>query len=180
MAKLVAKTYSQALFEFALESDSLNSINEEFEFVVNSFKTYNEFFELFKSPKISIEDRKRIIREVFQEKISTGMLNFILIILDKRRSSEIINIDYEFKKLFDKHFGIAKAYVKSVKELDENEKSELVKKLSELTGKEIHLKTSIDPEMIGGVYIKIGDKVIDGSIRNKLNEIKEELKQIKV
>jgi|LGVF01.1.fsa_nt_gb F-type H+-transporting ATPase subunit delta len=178
MAKLVAKTYSQALFEFALESDSLDNISEEFKFVVNSFNTYGDFFELFKSPKISIDERKNIINEVFQEKISAEMLNFLFVVLDKRRANEIINVNKEFNKLVDEYKGIAQAFVKSAIELDEDEKKELISELSKLTGKEIRLKTAIDPDVIGGVYIKIGDKVIDGSVRNKLNVIKEELKQI--
>ncbi|MBN2260198.1 MAG: F0F1 ATP synthase subunit delta [Clostridiales bacterium] len=178
MAKLVAMTYSQALFEFALESDSINSINEEFKFVAETFKEYHDFLELFKTPKLSVDERKKIITDIFESKISTGMLNFLFIILDKQRANEIINIYDEFNLLTDEYFGIVQAYVKSVKVLDEAEKKDLIEQLNLLTGKKVRLKTSIDPDIIGGLYIKIGDRVIDGSIKNKLNVIKENLNQI--
>ena len=178
MAKLIAKTYSQALFEFALDSDVLKSITKEFDFVVETFKSYKDFFELFKTPKLPIEERKLIISEVFEENISVEMLNFLFIVLDKRRDSEILNIHDEFLKLVDEHMGIVLAFVKSAKELDESEKADLIKQLKALTGKEIRLKTVVDSDIIGSLYVKIGDKVIDGSVRNKLNIIKEDLKQI--
>ncbi|MEA3423792.1 MAG: F0F1 ATP synthase subunit delta [Bacillota bacterium] len=178
MAKLVAKTYSKALFEFAFESDILDEISDEFDFIVNSLKTYDEFFELFKSPKLSIDERKNIIQEVFQEKVSVEMLNFLFVLLDKRRANEIINVNNEFNKLMDEHRGIVQAFVKSAKELDEEEKKELINELSKLIGKGIRLKTAVDTDIIGGLYIKIEDKVIDGSVKNKLNVIKEELKRI--
>lgn len=180
MAKLVAKTYSKALFDFALEANKVESINEEFGFVVESFKMSDDFFELFKTPKISIDDRKEIVNDVFGEKISKEMLNFLFIVLDKRRTNDIIRIQGEFHKLIDIHMGIVPAIVKSAKELDELEKEDLINKLKELTGKKIRLKTLVDPDVIGGLYIKVGDKVIDGSIRNKLNLIKESLRDTTV
>ena len=178
MAKLVAKTYSQALFEFALEADKIDVIEQEFAFIVESFTTYKEFFELFKTPKMSVGERKDIINQIFSDKISKEMMNFMMIILDKRRAGEILAIQREFEVKVDEYHGIVPAYVKSATELDEAEKSAIVEKLKKLTGKEIRLKTAVDPDVIGGRFVKVGDKVIDGSVRKKLDAMKEELRQI--
>lgn len=178
MAKLVAKTYAQALFEFALESDRVEAIKAEFDFVGESLTTYKEFFELFKTPTLSIEERKVIIGEIFAEHLSEEMMNFLKIILDKRRAGEILAIQREFGSIVDEHLGITEAFVRSARELDESEKDQLIDKLKSLTGKDIRLKTTVDPSVIGGLYIKVGDKVIDGSVRKKLDILKEELRQI--
>ncbi len=178
MAKLAAKTYSQALFEFALEAGKVDEIEKEFAFIVEAFTTYKEFFELFKTPKMSVDERKGIIKEIFSEKVSKEMMNFMMIILDKRRAGEILAIQREFEVKVDEYHGIVPAYVKSATELDESEKKAIVDQLKSLTGKEIRLKTAVDPSVIGGLYIKVGDKVIDGSIRKKLDAMREELRQI--
>lgn len=178
MAKLVAKTYAQALFEFAQEAGRIEDIRTEFDFVGETLTTYKEFFELVKTPKLSIDERKAILVKVFGEKISSEMMNFLMIILDKRRAGELLSIHREFALQVDAHLGIEEAFVTSATALDEAEKDALVANLVKLTGKKIRLRTGVDPSVIGGVYIKVGDKVIDGSLRNKLELMKEELRQI--
>jgi len=178
MAKLVAHVYSDALFEAAIEENKVDLLFEELGQITDLFTTHPEFFELFKTPKINIEEKKKSIEEVFSGKISDEMMNFLKVILDKRRSSAIFGIKNEFDKKVYAHKGIEKATVESAVALDEAEMKGLEAKLAEMTGKQIELKNIINTDVIGGLLLRVGDKVVDGSIRRRLNDMRDNLAQI--
>lgn len=178
MAKLVSKTYSDALFEVGLENNSLEVLLEELSFIEKSFLEYPDFLELFRTPRVSIEERKSIMTSIFGGKISDEMLNFLKVILDKRRASEIFDIKNEFEIAVHKHNNILEATVISAVEMNEEQSAKIIKRLSAVTGNDIIIKNKIDDTLIGGVVIYIGDKIIDGSVKKKLSDLKEELAQI--
>jgi len=178
MAKLVAKTYSDALFEVGVENNSLETLLEEFSFIEKTFIEYPDFLELFRTPRISIEERKETIQSIFGEKISAEMLNFLKIILDKRRASEFFDIKNEFQVAVHRHNNILEATVISAVAISEEQSEKIKKSLKVVTGNDILIKNKVDETLIGGVVIYIGDKVIDGSVKKKLSDLKEELAQI--
>jgi len=178
MAKLVAKTYSDALFEVGIENNSLEVLLEELSFIEETFKEYPDFLELFRTPRVSIEERKATMQMIFGEKISEEMMNFLKIILDKRRASEIFEIKNEFKHAVHRHNNILEATVISTVVLTEEQTEKIVKNMSAVTGSEILITNKVDETLIGGVVIYVGDKVIDGSVKKKLNDLKEELAQV--
>lgn len=178
MAKLVSKIYSNALFEIAIESNLLDEILSEYKFVKDSLIEYSSFEEIITSPKVSLEDKKRIVDETFGEKISKSLLSFLKLLIDKKRESYIKEIYKEFKKLSDDHKGLIVAKVESVISLDKSEITALEKKLSDLTNATVTVKNVINPDIIGGLVVKVGDKIIDGSVKNKLENLKHDLTQI--
>ncbi|OYT16382.1 MAG: ATP synthase F1 subunit delta [Bacteroidetes bacterium 4572_77] len=178
MAKLVSNIYGDALFEVAIEEEILPKIEEELKFVIDSFKEYPDFYRLFNSPEISISERKVMISEVFEGKISEELLNFLKILVDKRRTSSLYVIGKAFYKLVDIYKNIEHVVVESVNELSDSEMNALKNKLTELTGKNIELENKVNKGVVGGLVIKAGDKIIDGSISKKLNEMREELFKI--
>lgn len=180
MAKLVSKTYSEALFEVALEENKVDLFLEELQFIIDTFKMYPEFYDLFKSPLLKVDEKKKVVSEVFGEKLSQEMNNFLKIILDKRRAYYIEQIKLEYEKMVNKHKGIIKAVAVTAIPLSDEEKNSLEEKLSKLTGKSIKLTNEIDKSLLGGVLVKLGDKVIDGTVKSRLEELKESLAQIVV
>lgn len=178
MAKLVSKTYSHALFEIAIESNLLERVSDDFEFVVKSLEEYPSFYEIITSPKIQLEEKKQIMDDTFGGKISSEVLNFIKILIDKKREGYIKEIFKEFKKISNDHNGLVVAKVESVVSLEEDEIKELEAKLNKLTGKTVTVKNVINPEIVGGLIVNVGDKIIDGSVRNKLENLKNDLAQI--
>lgn len=178
MAKLVSKTYSEALFEVALEENKVDMFLDEMNFVNETFKMHPEFFELFKTPLVKGDEKKKIIEEVFGDKISSEMNNFLKIIIDKRRGHFIDQIKWEYEKAVNKHKGIVSATAITAVPLSDKDKTILQNKLSTITGKTVKLSNEIDKTVIGGILIKIGDKVIDGTIKSRLEEMKESLSQI--
>lgn len=178
MAKLVSSTYAQALFEVALELDSLDQIRDELGFITETFKTHPEFYEVFRTPKINKEERKDIIAKVFGESISKEVMNFLKILIDKRRGTAISGIYSEYVDMVDDHKGVVKAVVESAVALTEEEKAALTEKLAKVTGREVRLSSVVKPEVIGGLVVRIGDKVIDGSVKNRLDIMKDNLAQL--
>ncbi len=178
MAKLVSKTYSKALFEVAQESNSLEQMLKEFEFVVESFKEYPELFEIIKSPKVSPENKNNIFKDTFSERISKDLNSFFELLVEKKRIGYIIDIFEEFKISSDDHFGLIVAKVESVVKLEDSEIKDLEVKLNSLTGKTVTVNNVINPDIMGGLIVKVGDKIIDGSVKNKLENLKHDLAQI--
>jgi F-type H+-transporting ATPase subunit delta len=178
MAELVAKIYSQALFEVGKEDGKLDEYLEEIKFVGDVCSEYKEFFELLKTPKISINEKKNVFEETFEGKLSSETNNFIKIVLDKRRIKNIFEIIKEYEKLVDKHNGVVKADAYTTMPLDEDTLKSLEDKLSSITDKNVKLENKIDKSLIGGIKITLGDKVIDSSLKSRLSNIENSLKKL--
>ncbi|QZY55524.1 F0F1 ATP synthase subunit delta [Crassaminicella profunda] len=180
MAELVERTYAQALFDIAVEENKLDVLKEEITFVLDAFSMYPDFYNLYNTPQISKDEKKKIIEEVFKEKISTEMMNFLKILLDKRRTNCLKGIAKVFKKLLNDYKNMIEGTVTTAVPLKDEEKLRIENKLSIVTGKKIKLENMVDPSIIGGVLVKIGDKVIDGSLESRLTEMQKDLAQILV
>lgn len=178
MAELVSKTYSEALFEVALEEDKIDLFLDEINFVADSLKEFPEFQELIKSPTITKGEKKDIVKEVYGGKLSQEMLNFLMIIIDKSRAGFIEGMRDVFVDKVNDHKGIVEAVAITAVPLSDEDKNKLVAKLEQVTGKTVKLSNEIDKSILGGVMVKIGDKVIDGTLKGKLDNIKDELSQI--
>lgn len=178
MAKLVSATYSEAIFDVAHEMGCLDDIQREFDFFTKTLEEYPEYFEIIKSPKINIAEKKQVIQETFDNQISQTLLNFLKIIIDKKRGSDILEIKKDFDRRVDLHRNVVKATVESVVPLSEEQLITLQEKLNGMTGKKVEIVTLVKPELLGGVLVKMGDQIIDGSVKFKLEGMLEGLTQI--
>jgi F-type H+-transporting ATPase subunit delta len=178
MAKLVSRTYSSALFEVAVEMDKIDQILAEYEFVANSLDEYPDFESILTSPKVSDVDKKKIIDETYGSNISPELSNFFKLLVDKKRSSIIKEAFGDFKILVNNHKGLVVAKVESVIPLESKDIEALEAKLNELTGQTVTVNNVINPDIMGGLVVKVGDKIIDGSVKRKLDGLKHDLAQI--
>ncbi|MCK8059861.1 MULTISPECIES: F0F1 ATP synthase subunit delta [unclassified Fusibacter] len=175
MAQLVTETYAGALYEVGVDAGMLESIYEEFKAVVEIFESELDFFELFKTPKIANEEKKQIVQDVFGDKVQTELVNFLKVLIDKRRTYYVIGIFEAFEVKFKKHFKMETALVTTVQALSDEQESTLKVQLSEMTGLTISIKNIIDESVIGGMLIQIGDRVIDNTLKRRLGDLKESL-----
>lgn len=178
MAELVSRTYSQAIFDVAIEDNCLKEVKQDFDLVAGVLIDYPEYFSILKSPKVSLDEKKAIIVEAFQNKISEPLLNFLKIIVDKKRTSEILEIKEAFDARIVEHNNIAYATIESVVPLDDAQVESIKLKLKQITGKDVEIDMQINKDLLGGVVVKIGDRIIDGSVRYKLEGMLESLTQI--
>lgn len=178
MAELVSRVYAEALFAVGQESSSLDQLSSQLQDVCQLFVEYPEFFELYKAPNIALADRKKIVDETFQGRISPELLNFLKLLLDKNRGFFVLEIGRDFQKMVEEHQGVIRGTVLVTATLSVDQIQKLEDKLSKSTGKRIVLSQKIDPEIIGGLVVHLGDKVLDNSFKRKLDGMKDELMQL--
>lgn len=135
------------------------------------YRTDKGFKNFIRNPLISNEEKKLVLNEIFG-KDNSDNLNILLYILDKGRINCIKYIVAEYLKIYYRKNRILDVRATFTKELTEEQKKKLIDKLSQKTGKEINLEIKIDKNILGGGIIRIGDKIIDGSIRRELDNWK--------
>lgn len=171
MAELVSTTYSTALFEVGLEQKKLDSYLSEINFVKNVLKQNENFFEVLKTPKINTNEKKKILRKVFESSVCKEVMNFLMILIDKRRIEHVMDIAKEFEKKVYDFKGIVKAKAYSSIQLRNDQVKKLEQKLNEKTGKTVEIENIVDSSLLGGVMIKFNDVVIDGTLKGKLDNL---------
>lgn len=179
MAELVSARYAKALFDVAIEGNKKNELMEELKHIKDLFKENKSFMEIYKSPVISNSEKKELIKTIFENKVSDYMYNFLRVLVDKNRISYIFGIFNEFKKLYNDSENISEAIAITAIKLSDKKLEKLKVNLSKVTNKTIILKNQVDKEVVGGMLIKIGEQEIDGTLKKRLNEIKENLREIK-
>lgn len=181
MAKLVSKTYGEALFEVAVEEGTIDSTLEEVQIVLDVIEANEQYIKLLTHPKLPVEQKVSLVEQVFAGKASDTLTGFMVTIVEKGRFSEIEKILTYFIDKVREYKKIGVAYVISTVELSKDEKQEIVQKLLNTTSYvEFIMNYSVDASLIGGVVIRIGDRVVDSSIRSKLNRMAKELSQVQL
>ena len=164
----VGRRYSKAIFEIAEEKNQVKEIYEMLNSAMVLYRTDKEFKNFILNPLIDNEQKKSVLNEIFGKDNSEN-LNILLYILDKGRMSCIKYIVAEYLKIYYRKNKILDVKATFTKELTDEQKKKLINKLSQKTGKEINLEIKIDKNILGGGIIRIGDKIIDGSIRRELD-----------
>ena len=168
----VGRRYSKAIFEIAEEKNQVKEIYEMLNSAMVLYRTNKEFKNFILNPLIDNEQKKSVLNEIFGKDNSEN-LNILLYILDKGRMNCIKYIVAEYLKIYYRKNRILDVKATFTKELTDEQKKKLIDKLSQKTGKEINLEIKIDKDILGGGIIKIGDKIIDGSIRRELDNWKK-------
>ena len=171
--RVYARRYSQAVFDIALEAKELDRWQADLRKIVNLAEdaAVATFLE---SPKINFDDKARLISERLNG-INPLALNLVYLLVARGRLSMIGDIADDYQRLLDNYRGIEPAEVTTAIPLDEEDKLRLAEHLSAVVGKKVVIKSKVDPGVIGGITARIGDKLLDGSTRSKLEALKKEL-----
>lgn len=181
MAKLVSKTYGDALFEVAAESGRVDAFLAEVKAVKAAVDENPELFKLMGHPKIVKEEKVKVIEDIFAGKVSGELVGLLRMIVEKGHFEQLEEVlDYFIDEV--KEFkGIGTAYVTSALELSEGQKAAVEKRLLETTKYvEFEMHYAVDSALIGGMVIRIGDRVVDSSVRTKLYDLTRELSKIQL
>ena len=181
MAKLVSKTYGDALFAVALECSRMDEFFEAVKVVADILRTNDEFGKLMNHPKIIKEEKIKIVEEVFGNKIPKEIIGIMKLLISKGRASEMLSVFDYFIDLVKEEKKIGKADVVTAVELSAEQKAKVEQKLLDTTKYEtFEMNYSVDTSLIGGMVIRIGDRVVDSSIKTKLFELTRELRKVQV
>ena len=166
----IGKRYAEAIYEIAEEKNEVKSIYEVLNSVMELYKTNVDFKNFITHPLIKTEQKKESLKKLFSNSSEEG-LNTLFYILEKGRISEIREIVAEFVKIDYAKNRILDVESFFASELTEEQKTKLIEKLERNPGKKVKLTVKVDKSLIGGGVIKIGDKVIDGSIKKQLETL---------
>ncbi|QHS23561.1 F0F1 ATP synthase subunit delta [Virgibacillus sp. MSP4-1] len=172
---VVANRYAVALFELGQEKSALDQLLTEVQAVQTVFNESQELTTFLSSPSISIEKKKALLKDAFKD-VSKELLNTLFIMTERHRETEIPAMTRAFISMTNESRGVAEADVYSVRALSDEEKQSLEKVFAEKLGKNsLHITNIVDPSLIGGVKLKIGNRIYDGTISRKLERIEREL-----
>lgn len=181
MAKLVSTTYGEALFELASESSREEEFLGEVETLKELLDENPDFGRLMNHPKILKEEKLKVLEEVFSGRISRELLGFLHLVVTKDRYGEIDAILNFFIDKVKQHKGIGIAYVATAVSLNEAQKKEIENKLLSTTSfHRMEMHYQVEEDLIGGMVIRIGDRVVDSSVKNKLFELQRELLKVQL
>lgn len=172
---VIAKRYAVALFQAASENEQVSAVSEDLKELRKVFQAQPDFNELLVSPKFSIKQKKELIGQFFKE-ANALVLNTLYVLIDAGRINELENLIEDFQDIANEASGIAEAKVYSTRELTEDEKTAISSAFAKKVGKQsLNIENIIDPGLIGGIRLQIGNQIYDSSISAKLARLERQL-----
>ncbi len=173
---IVSKRYAKALIELQnagiiSSEDILNDLKT----ISDTLKISQDLNEVLSNPVVGIDDKKDIVEQIFSNKISATVKNFVKVLIDKSRFSAFKYIVLAYEQELDLIKGLERVNVVSAIEMKQEAKERLQRKLEEKLKKSVIINFEQDPEIIAGLIIKIGDSVIDNSLRHKIDNLSKEM-----
>ena len=173
----ISEPYAQALMSLAQQNDLTNQFGDTFRSLSSLLSDSPEFRDFVLNPVIKNEDKKAVLKQVMGD-ANPYLVNFIMLLVDKRRIIFLESIVEQYLSLLRKLNQTVLAEVTSAQELSDEQKGNIVEKVKGIVeARDVELNTSVDPDLIGGVIIKVGSKVIDASLRGQLRRISVSLNQ---
>lgn len=176
----VHKSYAIALFELANEAKQLELYQEETKAISNILKDNKEFLNLLTNQFVNKDDKKEMLDKIFKGQVDNMILNFLKLLVDKSRFNLTVDIFKEFNSLANDYRGIKEGVLYVANSLDEAKIMAIEAKVTKKIGKKVELTQVVDESLIGGFKVVISDLVIDNSIKNKLESLKNDLVEEKV
>ncbi|KON86120.1 ATP synthase F0F1 subunit delta [Sporosarcina globispora] len=171
----VAKRYALALFQLANEHQLLDQMEEELRAVKEVVNHNSDLKAVLKSPKLPIEKKKEILKGAFAS-VNTYVLNTLMILIERHREDHISDVADHFISLANDKKGIADAKVYTVRPLSEAEKEALSASFAAKVGKKsLRIDNIVDTNLLGGIKLRIGNRIFDGSLRGKLERLERQL-----
>lgn len=166
-----AKRYAQALYTQASDKGVLENVLKDSQLIGSIVNESRELQVFLKNQIISKQKKRDVLDNVFSGSVSETTHSLINLLLEKSREDQLGSVAKAFIDTYNLHHGIVVAEVRHAKELDQKQVDALKKALEQRTGKTVDLKFIEDPSLIGGLTIKMGDTVIDGSVKNKIHKL---------
>lgn len=175
---IVAKRYARALLEIGKDDGRMEQYGQELGQVAELFGTSPELEQVLANPAIDFAERKGLLN-TFLDKLglSAIVINFFRLLMDRGRIAATKDISAVYSRLMDQEKGITRAEVVSAAPLSEQEVSRLKEVLTKLAGSEVVVEIKEDSSLIGGVRARIGDLVLDGSVKSQLETLKDSLRR---
>lgn len=181
MAKLVSKTYGDALFELSLEEKKEDILFEEAKTFLEVIRNDDELVRFMKHPKIVKEEKIKTGKNIFDGRFSKEFAGFLLVLIQKDRFAEVEKTLEYFIGRMKEYKKIGVAYISTATVLSDVQKEKIGARLLEITDFEtFEMNYTVDESLLGGMVIRVGDRVVDTSIKNKLKSLSQQLSALQV
>jgi F-type H+-transporting ATPase subunit delta len=181
MAKQLSSIYGQALFEAAMEDGRVDELYEEVLAVRKILDENEDFLRILRHPKIPKEEKLDLLDRVFAERVSGDLAGLFHVVVEKDRQKEIPAILELFISKVKEYRGIGTAYVTAPFPLTSDQKKKLENRLLETTGyQSFEMIYQEDPSLLGGLVVRIGDRVLDSSLKTQLLSLQKDLMRVRV
>ncbi len=178
MAREAIRGYAQALFSVAQAEDALEDVQDELFRFARALDQQSELRESLTDPALPIERKKAVLRDILGERASPHTISIIGFLVEQGKARELTAIVDELVTLASAQRESAVAEVRTAVPLDERHQEELAKALEQAMGRKVELKVVVDPSILGGVVARVGDQVIDGSIRRRLEQARDQMSEV--
>jgi F-type H+-transporting ATPase subunit delta len=174
--KSASLQYANALADIALAQGAAEPAAKQLNDFGAAYAQSAELRTFLASPAVTVEEKHEVIEKITARLGASKIIrNFLFVITDHRRTQLIPEVLVMFQQVIRQRQGVAEALISSAVELSATQKKELAATLTKLTGKKIESKYSLDPALLGGAVVRIGDTIYDGSLRSRLNEMRSRL-----
>jgi F-type H+-transporting ATPase subunit delta len=174
----ISRRYAKALLSLGREDGQYAEYGQNLKEFAGFCSANEEFFRVVSNRLFSVEERKKILEVVLKKSLFTDVVkNFLRLLLEKNRIGTVVGITDYYSKLTDEISGITRADIITAKPLKTDALERLNKALTDLTSKDVRMEVKENESLIGGIIVKIGDLVLDGSVRAQLEGLKESLKR---
>ena len=175
--RTVTRRYAQALYEEGVQNNRLDKVDADMALIQETLDASRELVLFFQSPVISRKKKEAVVQELFGKRLQPATLNFLKLLIEKKREDLFPEMVQAYSELRDEQKGIVEANARVAKPLSGSEEKALRTSLEKLTGKDIRLVVEEDPSLIGGLIVRVGDTVYDGSVQHKLASLRERMKE---
>lgn len=172
----IARRYSVALADVVSGTSDVDAVKSEVAGWAGMFASNADLRNVFGNPTVLHSDKEKLLESLIAKtRPGKTTANFVRVLLQNGRLNDIVEINKRFAEVLDERRGLVSAEITSARELPQNERAEFERNLEKLTGKKVTINYSIDKEIIGGVVTRIGSTVYDGSVKTKLENLREQL-----
>jgi F-type H+-transporting ATPase subunit delta len=172
----IAEVYARSLFDVAKEHDALDDVREQLGAFAQALQDDRELAIFFFSPYFSTDEKKDGLHRAV-EGANPIFMNFLEALLERHRMPAIYRIRARYDALWEEEHKLLAVEVTSAIELDESIVKEIGERIGEQAGRTIELSSKVDPEILGGIVLRVGNFILDASIRNRLNQLRKQVAQ---
>ena len=170
----IATVYGRSLFEVAKEAGKLDEVREQLSQVADAISDQHELQVFFFSPYFSPDEKKEGLRKALSD-ADPIVLNFLDLLIEKHRMPAIMRIKQTYNGMWERENDLLPVTVTSAVELDEETVRHIGDRIGEQTGRKVELSSRVEPDLLGGIVVRVGNSIIDASIRSRLEQLRKQV-----
>ncbi len=171
----IDRVYATALVEMAADAGRLEEVADEVKQLIEGLGDQTDFSRLLGAPTLAVEERAAIIERVFKGRVHDLVFSFLMVVNRKGRHELFPGVFHAFLDIYDERHGVIEVDAYSAHAMTELQKAQITSSLSESIGRQVVVREHVDASLIGGVKLRIGDQLIDGTVVHQLRQLRDEL-----